>query len=151
MPFKFLFFRIPYITCRLIFSFHLYVKKKAKHLFTLWRKVSFLKLVKTVITINNASVRPCKLVLYVNKLMPFYDISRKKPSISAPTSILPIFPILLYSTTEVACEQQTHFRSLLLSLCYFSEREKRRPDMHLLFAGYHGVCYSTILTKNSLW
>ena len=33
----------------------------------------------------------------------------------------------------LACEQRTHFRS---SLSYFSEGEKRRPEMRLLFAGY---------------
>ena len=36
----------------------------------------------------------------------------------------------------VAYEQQTHFQSSLLSLRYFSEGEKRRPEMRLLFAGY---------------
>ena len=57
------------------------------------------------------------------------------------------------STFPLACEQQTHFRSSLLSLRkseqetyfrssllslrrYFSEGEKRRPEMRLLFAGY---------------
>ena len=34
-----------------------------------------------------------------------------------------------------ACEQQTHFRSSLLSLS--SEGEKRRPEIRLLFAGYY--------------
>ena len=34
----------------------------------------------------------------------------------------------------IACEQQTHFWSSLLSL--FSEGEKRRSEMRLLFAGY---------------
>ena len=37
------------------------------------------------------------------------------------------------SFVMVACEQQTHFRS---SLLYFSEGEKRRREMRLLFAGY---------------
>ena len=57
------------------------------------------------------------------------------------------------STFPLACEQQTYFRSSLLSLRkseqetyfrssllslrrYFSEGEKRRPEMRLLFAGY---------------
>ena len=35
----------------------------------------------------------------------------------------------------LACEQQTHFRSSLLSLRKISEGEKRRPEMRLLFAG----------------
>ena len=34
---------------------------------------------------------------------------------------------------DVACEQYMHFRS---SLENFSEGEKRRPEMRLLFAGY---------------
>ena len=37
---------------------------------------------------------------------------------------------------ELACEQQTYFRSSLFSLRnYFSEGEKRRPEIRLLFAG----------------
>ena len=41
------------------------------------------------------------------------------------------------STFPLACEQETYFRSSLLSLRrYFSEGEKRRPEMRLLFAGY---------------
>ena len=45
------------------------------------------------------------------------------------------------ATSALACEQQTHFRSSLLSLLLlllllFSEGEKRRPEMRLLFAGY---------------
>ena len=39
-----------------------------------------------------------------------------------------------FSVLWLACEQQTHFRSSLLF--YFSEGEKRRPEMRLLFAGY---------------
>ena len=36
---------------------------------------------------------------------------------------------------ELACEQQTYFRSSLFSLRnYFSEGEKRRPEIRLLFA-----------------
>ena len=38
------------------------------------------------------------------------------------------------STRKLACEQQTHFWSSLLS--YFSEGENQRPEMRLLFAGY---------------
>ena len=44
-----------------------------------------------------------------------------------------------YATMSMlACEQQTHFRSSLLSLLA-SEGEKRRPEMRLLFAGYVNV------------
>ena len=43
-------------------------------------------------------------------------------------------------TFHIACEQQTHFRSSLLSprkIAFFNlEGEKRRPEMRLLFAGY---------------
>ena len=42
----------------------------------------------------------------------------------------------------MACEQQTHFRSSLLSL---QEREKRRPEMRLLFAGYLSNSLFTVL------
>ena len=40
--------------------------------------------------------------------------------------------------SRLACEQQTHFQSSLLSLRKIAEREgeKRRPEMRLLFAGY---------------
>ena len=40
----------------------------------------------------------------------------------------------------LACEQQTYFRTSLLSLRYFSEGEKRRLEIHLLFAGYANPC-----------
>ena len=43
-----------------------------------------------------------------------------------------------------ACEQQTHFRSSLLSLWNFSEGEKRRPEMRLLFAGYISIKFNQI-------
>ena len=44
---------------------------------------------------------------------------------------------------ELACEQQTSFRSSLLSLRnYFSEVEKRRPEIRLLFAGYWRAGFS---------
>ena len=42
---------------------------------------------------------------------------------------------------RLACEAQTHFRSSLLSP-YFSEGEKRRPEMHLRFAGYLEIGWS---------
>ena len=41
-----------------------------------------------------------------------------------------------YTIFRLACEQQTHFRSSLLSL----QGEKRRPEMRLLFAGYFPIC-----------
>ena len=41
------------------------------------------------------------------------------------------------TAVPIACEQQTYFRSSLLSLRkIFSEGEKRRQEMRLLFAGY---------------
>ena len=45
---------------------------------------------------------------------------------------------LLYASTTIACKQQTHFRSSLLSL---EKVGKRRPEMRLLFTGYgdHGT------------
>ena len=45
----------------------------------------------------------------------------------------------LNATRSIACEQQTHFRSSLLSLS-LSVGEKRRPEMRLLFAGYAKYC-----------
>ena len=50
---------------------------------------------------------------------------------------------LRFAATDMptlACEQQTYFRSSLLSLRYFSEGEKRRLEIHLLFAGYANPC-----------
>ena len=44
---------------------------------------------------------------------------------------------------ELTCEQQTYFRSSLLSLRnYFSKGEKRRPEIRLLFAGYWRAGFS---------
>ena len=40
----------------------------------------------------------------------------------------------LKTPAGVTCKQQTYFWS---SLLYFSEGEKRRPEIHLLFAGYY--------------
>ena len=40
----------------------------------------------------------------------------------------------LKTPAGVTCEQQTYFWS---SLLYFSEGEKRRPEIRLLFAGYY--------------
>ena len=41
---------------------------------------------------------------------------------------------IMHAESYLACEQQTHFRSSLFN-SYFSEGEKRRPEMRLLFAG----------------
>ena len=43
------------------------------------------------------------------------------------------------SVPRLACEQQTYFRSSLLSLRR-KEGEKRQPEILLLFAGYPKVC-----------
>ena len=44
----------------------------------------------------------------------------------------------MHGYSKLACESQTHFRSSLLSLRKIPifRREKRRPEMRLLFAGY---------------
>ena len=58
--------------------------------------------------------------------------------ILTPTVCVHPFVVPLLETRNLACEQQTHFRSSLLPppSSYFSEGEKRRPEMRLLFAGY---------------
>ena len=54
------------------------------------------------------------------------------------------------TAAQVACERQTHFRWSLLLLSsensYFSEGEKRRREMRLLFAGYSTSFTSTELS-----
>ena len=50
---------------------------------------------------------------------------------------------LRFAATDMptlACEQQTYFQSSPLSLRYFSEGEKRRLEIDLLFAGYANPC-----------
>ena len=47
-----------------------------------------------------------------------------------------IFRIFMFFPNKLAFGGQTYFRSSLLSLHYFSEGEKRRPEIRLRFAGY---------------
>ena len=47
-----------------------------------------------------------------------------------------IFRIFMFFPNKLACGGQTYFRSSLLFLNYFSEGEKRRPEIRLRFAGY---------------
>ena len=42
---------------------------------------------------------------------------------------------------QLACEQQTHFSGRR----YFSEGEKQRPEMRLLFAGYYSTRFAAML------
>ena len=65
------------------------------------------------------------------------DAKRNTSVNDSPINFLPGTPAPNQpGALNVACEQQTHFRSSLLSLRYFSEGEKRRSEMRLLFAGY---------------
>ena len=51
---------------------------------------------------------------------------------------------------QLACKQQTHFSgrrftSLRKIARYFSEGEKQRPEMRLLFAGYYSTRFAAML------
>ena len=73
------------------------------------------------------------------------EVGKKRPEvkISQKTTFAPASLFFVHFFVVIACEQQTHFRSSLLSL---RKIEKRRPEMCLLFAGYCRQC--TITTWN---
>ena len=73
------------------------------------------------------------------------EVGKKRPEvkISQKTTFAPASLFFVHFFVVIACEQQTHFRSSLLSL---RKIEKRRPEMCLLFAGHCRQC--TITTWN---
>ena len=107
----------------------------------LWRKLNNLKLYLTARLSFTVQKRSKKMLLHQragrnNNREKLICVSRTLSMKQLwSTNVINVRLAVAPFAGELACEQQTYFRSSLFSLRnYFSEGEKRRPEIRLLFA-----------------